>query len=198
MPRRFRNTKHARWHSRAGRAAELLVHPPAAAAMTRRILHATAAAGRVQRRVRRRSARLLEEPLEPRLRAGPLRQVVLDGRGPAEFAGRARPGPPSSLGGRRPRPTDPPTACRHGDSPNSPVRRPRSIVWSRVASEHLRCTAVELLSRRTTPFTCRTGCKERDVAENRNAGPVKCKGWFARGPSARPVLAVLSKASEGA
>src|SRR4051812_26565326 len=29
-------------------------------------------------------------------------------------------------------------------------------------------------SRRTTAFTCRAGCKERDVAKNRNAGPVKC------------------------
>jgi hypothetical protein len=35
---------------------------------------------------------------------------------------------------------------------------------------------------RTTPFTCRAGCKDRDVAKNRNAGPVKCKGWFAGGP----------------
>ena len=34
-------------------------------------------------------------------------------------------------------------------------------------------------SRRTTPFTCRAGCKELDVAKYRNAGPVKCKGWFA-------------------
>src|SRR5207249_163031 len=32
---------------------------------------------------------------------------------------------------------------------------------------------------RTTAFTCRAGCKERDVAENRNAGPVKCNFWFA-------------------
>src|SRR5262245_8240101 len=30
----------------------------------------------------------------------------------------------------------------------------------------------------TTAFTCRDGCKERDVAENRHAGPVKCNAWF--------------------
>ena len=28
----------------------------------------------------------------------------------------------------------------------------------------------------TTAFTCRAGCKERDVSESRNAGPVKCNG----------------------
>src|SRR5262249_4876925 len=28
--------------------------------------------------------------------------------------------------------------------------------------------------RRTTAFTCRAGCKERDVSKNRDAGPVKC------------------------
>src|SRR2546423_1779925 len=27
---------------------------------------------------------------------------------------------------------------------------------------------------RTTAFTCRAGCKERDVSKNRDAGPVKC------------------------
>jgi hypothetical protein len=26
---------------------------------------------------------------------------------------------------------------------------------------------------RTTPFTCRAGCKERGFTKNRNAGPVK-------------------------
>jgi hypothetical protein len=31
----------------------------------------------------------------------------------------------------------------------------------------------------TTPFTCRAGCKELDVAESRDAGPVKCNGWLA-------------------
>ena len=31
---------------------------------------------------------------------------------------------------------------------------------------------------RTTAFTCRAGCKERDVAKNRNAGPVKCNASF--------------------
>src|SRR5437879_9981627 len=32
--------------------------------------------------------------------------------------------------------------------------------------------------RRTTAFTCRAGCKERDVSKNRNAGPVKCNALF--------------------
>ena len=31
---------------------------------------------------------------------------------------------------------------------------------------------------RTTAFTCRVGCKERDVSENRDAGPVKFICWF--------------------
>ena len=31
----------------------------------------------------------------------------------------------------------------------------------------------------TTAFTCRAGCKERDVSKNRNAGPVKCNALFA-------------------
>ena len=30
----------------------------------------------------------------------------------------------------------------------------------------------------TTAFTCRAGCKERDVSENRNAVPVKCNALF--------------------
>src|SRR5437879_5977316 len=34
------------------------------------------------------------------------------------------------------------------------------------------------LPRRTTPFTCRAGCKEHDVSEYRNAGPVKCNCWI--------------------
>src|SRR5262249_39652487 len=38
-----------------------------------------------------------------------------------------------------------------------------------------------LPSSRTTAFTCRAGCKEHDVSENQNAGPVKCNallgGW---------------------
>src|SRR5947208_2515772 len=29
------------------------------------------------------------------------------------------------------------------------------------------------LRRRTTPFTCRAGCKERSVAKSRHAGPVR-------------------------
>src|SRR5437879_11638099 len=33
--------------------------------------------------------------------------------------------------------------------------------------------------RRTTAFTCRAGCKERDVSKKRNAGPVKCNALFA-------------------
>src|SRR5207244_3133670 len=33
-------------------------------------------------------------------------------------------------------------------------------------------------SRRTTAFTCRAGCKERDVSENRNADSVKCNALF--------------------
>src|SRR5690242_6233331 len=32
--------------------------------------------------------------------------------------------------------------------------------------------------RRTPPFTCRAGCKERGVSENRNAGPVSATSWF--------------------
>ena len=35
------------------------------------------------------------------------------------------------------------------------------------------------LRRRTIAFTWRAGCKERDVAKNRNPGPVKCNCWFA-------------------
>jgi hypothetical protein len=31
----------------------------------------------------------------------------------------------------------------------------------------------------TTAFTCRAGCKQRDVSKNRNAGPVKCIAWLA-------------------
>jgi hypothetical protein len=36
--------------------------------------------------------------------------------------------------------------------------------------------------RRTTAFTCRAGCKERDVWKSRNAGPVKCNALFGLGP----------------
>src|SRR5205807_5379960 len=35
--------------------------------------------------------------------------------------------------------------------------------------------------RRTTAFTCRAGCKERDVSKHRNAGPVKCNALLAGG-----------------
>src|SRR5262249_44508277 len=36
---------------------------------------------------------------------------------------------------------------------------------------------------RTTAFTCRAGCKERDVSEDRNAGPVKCNALLCRDPA---------------
>src|SRR4030095_7477154 len=32
----------------------------------------------------------------------------------------------------------------------------------------------------TTAFTCRAGCKERDVSKNRHAGPVKCNALVRR------------------
>jgi hypothetical protein len=35
----------------------------------------------------------------------------------------------------------------------------------------------------TTAFTCRAGCKERDVSKNRNAGPVKCNALISRDPA---------------
>src|SRR5438067_621859 len=33
--------------------------------------------------------------------------------------------------------------------------------------------------RRTTAFTCRAGCNEREVSKNRHAGPVKCNALLA-------------------
>jgi len=33
-------------------------------------------------------------------------------------------------------------------------------------------------ARRTTAFTCRAGCKERDVTENHHACPIKCSALF--------------------
>ena len=36
-----------------------------------------------------------------------------------------------------------------------------------------------LLCGQTTEFTCRDGRKERDVSENRNAGPLKCNDLLA-------------------
>ena len=35
----------------------------------------------------------------------------------------------------------------------------------------------------TTAFTCRAGCKEREVSKNWNAGPVKCNAWLSRDPA---------------
>ena len=37
--------------------------------------------------------------------------------------------------------------------------------------------------RPTTAFTCRAGCKERDVSKNRHAGPVKCNALLSRDPA---------------
>src|SRR5262249_10181943 len=39
---------------------------------------------------------------------------------------------------------------------------------------------------RTTAFACRAGCKDRDISNNRHAGPVKCTAWFAGAHLARP------------
>src|SRR2546425_12679504 len=45
---------------------------------------------------------------------------------------------------------------------------------------------------RTTAFTCRAGCKERDVSKNRNAGPVKCNALLCPAPnSVEDLLAKL-------
>jgi hypothetical protein len=62
------------------------------------------------------------------------------------------------------------------------VRRHRSIehVFTRVVRSDRRASG-------TTAFTCRAGGKERDVSENRHAGPVKCNAWFATAyTSSRP------------
>src|SRR5262249_9773024 len=47
-----------------------------------------------------------------------------------------------------------------------------------LASSYGTCPAGRPPGGRTTAFTCRAGCKERDVSENRNAGPVKCNPLF--------------------
>jgi hypothetical protein len=45
-------------------------------------------------------------------------------------------------------------------------------------SECMTITEATSCRTRTTAFTCRAGCKERDVSKNRNAGPVKCNALF--------------------
>jgi len=62
------------------------------------------------------------------------------------------------------------------------VKGPRvgpGSVLGGLGNQRVWMSGVGVWSRRTTPFTCRAGCKERDVSKNRNTGLVKCKGWFA-------------------
>ena len=51
-----------------------------------------------------------------------------------------------------------------------------SAIKARLVIGHLLSARSPILpGRRTTAFTCRAGCKQRDVSKNRVAGPVKCR-----------------------
>src|SRR5262249_31569690 len=61
-----------------------------------------------------------------------------------------------------------------------PPSPPRGTLLSAAWPQNRSRTQAHLSpGRRTTGFTCRAGCKERDVSKNRSAGPVKCNALLA-------------------